>query len=190
MDPDFPLLLRLKNGDTGAFDELVDKYERPIIKFAARTLADVYAAEDVSQIVFFQAYRSLANFQFAARLSTWLYAIARNLCLNELRRRSRYQVTSLNHENGLHLRDCIEDTRSPTAPELLCRAELQEKIGHALATLPEPQRTALLLCRERQLSYGEIAQALGVSVTTTKSIIHRGRRTLKRKLSPYLSTKS
>jgi len=185
-DPDHSLAARLRAGDLLAFEHLVQKYEQPIVNFATRILRDMDEAQDVAQNVFVQAFRALANFQFASRLSTWLYAIARNLCLNELRRRSRHRLASLDHEQETRLKEQFEDTRTRSASELLFEAELTQKIEEALAALPEPQRKAILLWSEHQMSYQEIAEILQVSLPATKSLIHRGRITLKRKLRPYL----
>ena len=79
-----------------------------------------------------------------------------------------------------------EDKKSFSAPESLLHGELEDKIEEALADLPENQRLAIVLCRGDELSYEEIARVLGCSVSATKSLIHRGRETLKLKLKPYL----
>ena len=73
-------------------------------------------------------------------------------------------------------------------PDRLLHGELEDKIEEALATLPENQRLAILMCRRDELSYEEIAEVLGCTVSATKSLIHRGRETLKNKLKPYLRT--
>jgi len=82
----------------------------------------------------------------------------------------------------------FEDKRIASAPDRLLHSELEEKIEQALAGLPENQRLAILLCRQDELSYDEIAKVLGCSLSATKSLIHRGRETLKQKLKPYLQT--
>ena len=125
----------------------------------------------------------------SAKFSTWLYTIARNLCLNEIRRRSRHPAESLdaahpdNEDQPLRQ---YEDTKNFSPPDLLLQDELVGKIEQALAELPESQRTAILLYREDELSYEEIATVLGCSLSATKSLIHRGRETLKQKLKPYM----
>src|SRR5206468_2752880 len=82
----------------------------------------------------------------------------------------------------------FEDTKNSSPPDSLLHGELAVKIEEALAELPENQRTAILLCRQDELSYEEIAEVLGCSLSATKSLIHRGRETLKEKLKPYLRT--
>ncbi len=190
-DPDADLMLRVKQGDIAAFEELVEKYKQPVINLIYRTLPDATEAEDLAQNVFIQVYKSAHRYQVAARFSTWLYTIARNLCLNEIRRRSRHPADSLDEvhsDNEDQPARQFEDVKTFAPPETLLQGELQDKIEEALAELPENQRTAILLCRQDELSYEEIAKLLGCSLSATKSLIHRGRETLKQKLKPYLRT--
>lgn len=191
LDPDAALMLRVKKGDRAAFAALVEKYQQPVINFVYRTLRDETEAEDLAQNVFLQVHKSAARYVSTAKFSTWLFTIARNLCLNEIRRRSRHPAESLDathpesEDQPLHQ---FEDQKIVSPPESLLQQELVEKIEAALAELPENQRTALLLCRQDELSYEEIAEVLDCSLSATKSLIHRGRETLKQKLRPYLRT--
>lgn len=188
-DPDAELMLRVKQGDMAAFEELVEKYKQPVINLIYRTLSDATEAEDLAQHVFLQVFKSAHRYRVSARFSTWLYTIARNLCLNEIRRRSRHPAESLDLTHPEHDDQPLrqhEDTKTFSAPDLLLHDELSRKIEEALADLPENQRTAILLFRENEMSYEEIAEVLGCSLSATKSLIHRGRETLKQKLKPYL----
>ncbi len=190
-DPDALLMLRVKRGDRAAFVELVEKYKQPVMNLVYRTLHDATEAEDLAQIVFLQVYKSAQRYESRAKFSTWLFTIARNLCLNEIRRRSRHPADSLEEAHAEHEdqpRQQIEDQSNVLPPEQLLHGELAQKIEEALAGLPENQRTAILLCRQEELSYEEIAEILGCSLSATKSLIHRGRETLKEKLKPYLKT--
>jgi len=192
-DPDAELMLRVKRGDRAAFEELVNKFKQPVMNLVYRTLPDATEAEDLAQQVFVQVFKSAHRYEAAAKFSTWLFTIARNLCLNEIRRRSRHPAESMDapgpssdHEEP-PMRQ-IEDTRNFTPPDALLQSELTAKIEEALAELPEKQRTAILLCRENELSYEDISAVVGCSLSATKSLIHRGRETLKQKLKPYLRT--
>ncbi|HXR48120.1 MAG TPA: sigma-70 family RNA polymerase sigma factor [Candidatus Limnocylindrales bacterium] len=190
-DPDAVLMLRVKRGDRAAFAELVEKYKQPVMNLVYRTLHDETEAEDLAQNVFLQVYKSARRYESRARFSTWLFTIARNLCLNEIRRRSRHPADSIEESHIEHEdqpRQQFEDKSSVAPPEKLLHGELAQKIEEALAELPENQRTAILLCRQEELSYEEIARVLGCSLSATKSLIHRGRETLKEKLKPYLRT--
>jgi len=190
-DLDAALMLRVKRGDRVAFAELVEKYKQPLFNFICRHLRDEVESEDLAQNVFLQVYKSRQRYQQTAKFSTWLFTIARNLCLNEIRRRSRHPAESLEQSHAEHEdqpQRQYEDKKNSLPAEQLLHGELAKKIEEALAELPEAQRTAILLCRQDELSYEEIGQILGCSLSATKSLIHRGRETLKERLKPYLQS--
>ncbi len=191
LDPDAALMLRVRQGDTAAFARLVDKYKQPVLNLAWRMFHDLTEAEDLAQNVFVQVYKSSHRYEVSSKFSTWLFTIARNLCLNEIRRRSRHPASSLDAAQGedeSQPPQQVEDKKTRSAPDLLLHGELEQKIEEALADLPENQRTAILLCRQEELSYEDIARVLDCSLSATKSLIHRGRETLKQRLKAYLST--
>jgi RNA polymerase sigma factor, sigma-70 family len=188
-DPDAALMLRVKQGDTVAFAELVDKYKRPVMNLVYRMIRDLTEAEDIAQSVFVQVYKSADRYKVASKFSTWLFTIARNLCLNEIRRRSRHPAESMDlpsMDPEERPAQQYEDKQTVLASETLLQSELAQKIEEAIGELPENQRLALLLCKQDELSYEEIAKILNCSLSATKSLIHRGRETLKEKLKPYL----
>ena len=190
-DPDAALMLLVKQGDNAAFALLVDKYKQPIMNLAYRMLRDLTEAEDLAQNVFVQVHKSAARYEVSSKFSTWLFTIARNLCLNEIRRRSRHPAESIEasqHEQEDQPKQQFEDKKTTSPPDSLLQGELEQKVEEALASLPENQRTAIFLCRQNELSYEQIAQVLGCSLSATKSLIHRGRETLKQRLKPYLRT--
>jgi RNA polymerase sigma-70 factor, ECF subfamily len=190
-DPDAALMLRVKQGDRDAFEELVEKYKRPVMNLVYRTLPDATEAEDLAQHVFLQVYKSAHRYEISAKFSTWIFTIARNLCLNEIRRRSRHPADSLDQHFGdeeEHSERQIPDVKGFGPPDAVLQQELHEKVAEALADLPENQRTALELCRQEDVSYEEIAKVLGCSLSATKSIIHRAREVLRQRLKPYLRT--
>jgi RNA polymerase sigma-70 factor, ECF subfamily len=193
LDPDAALMLRVKQGDWAAFTELVDKYKQPVMNLVYRMLRDSTEAEDLAQVVFLQVYKSADRYHVSAKFSTWMFTIARNLCLNEIRRRSRHPADSLDGSQSDHddqPERQYEDRKTFSAPDALLHGELEQKVDEALAELPENQRTAILLCRGEEMSYEDIAEILGCSVSATKSLIHRGRETLKQRLKPYLRSGS
>jgi RNA polymerase sigma-70 factor (ECF subfamily) len=190
-DSDADLMLRVKRGDRAAFETLVEKYKQPLVNFVQRTLRDEAEAEDLAQNVFLQVFKSRARYERTAKFSTWLFTIARNLCLNEIRRRGRHPAESLDESYVQHEdqpQKQYEDKNVSLPVDSLLHGELAQKIDEALAALPENQRSAILLCRQEELSYEEIAEILGCSLPATKSLIHRGRETLKEKLKPYLQS--
>jgi RNA polymerase sigma-70 factor, ECF subfamily len=192
LDPDAELMLRVKQGDTAAFEELVEKYKQPVMNLLYRNLRDATEAEDLAQNVFVQVYKFADRYRVEAKFSTWLFTIARNLSLNEIRRRSRHPAESLDAvteaaEEAPAPRQ-FEDKRNVPAPERLMQDELVAKVEEALRALPENQRTAILLFKEKEMSYEEISEILGCSLSATKSLIHRGRESLKERLKPYLKS--
>ncbi len=195
-DADAELMLRAQRGDREAFNLLMQHWQQPVLHFIFRTLPDADEAEDLTQAVFVQLWRTAPRYQPSARFSTFLFTIARNLCLNEVRRRSRHPTQPLeatgpgaDDDGGDASRERqYPDARQTAADVGIQQAELVTKIDEALADLPEKQRTALALCREGELSYEEIADVLGTSLQATKSLIHRARETLKGRLKPYLKS--
>lgn len=190
-DPDAALMLRVKRGDRAAFEILIEKYKQPVFNLVYRTLPDAAEAEDLAQNVFLQVYRHAHRYKPSAKFTTWLFTIARNLCLNEIRRRGRHPAESLSQPPG----DRDDETERPVAdrqvvtPDQGCLdRELVDKVEDAVRDLPENQRMAILLCREEDRSYEEIAAILGCSLSATKSLIHRARETLKLRLKRYLRT--
>jgi RNA polymerase sigma-70 factor (ECF subfamily) len=154
-------------------------------------IRDLAEAEDVAQNVFLQVHKSAHRYEVSSKFSTWIFTIARNLSLNEIRRRSRHPTDPLDaphpDQEDQPLRQ-FEDQKTFSPPQHLLHRELEDKIEQALTELPENQRTAILLCRQDELSYEDIGRVLGCSLSATKSLIHRGRETLKEKLKPYLRT--
>jgi len=190
-DDDAALMLNVRQGDADAFTTLVERWKRPVMNFVHRLLPDPDEAEDIAQAVFVQLWKSAGRYEPQARFSTFLFTIARNLCLNEIRRRNRHPADSL--EAGLEPDEDLPsrqypDPGQPPADDLSQRRELVAKVDEALSDLPEKQRIALALCREGELSYEEIASVLGITVPATKSLIHRTRELLKARLKPYLAS--
>jgi RNA polymerase sigma-70 factor, ECF subfamily len=190
-DPDAALMLRVKRGDRDAFVTLVERHRQAVFNLVARILRDETEAEDVAQNVFIQVHRSAARYQPSAKFTTWLFTIARNLCLNEIRRRARHPADSIDAApdagEELPARQ-FEDVKAAAPDAAALQRELARKVEEALAALPENQRTAILLFQREELSYEEIAEVLGGSLSSVKSLIFRARETLKDRLKGYLQT--
>src|SRR4026207_1890061 len=95
LDADAALMLRVKQGDRDAFEALVEKYKQPVMNLVYRTLPDATEAEDLAQHVFLQVFKSAHRYEVSAKFTTWMSTLARTLCLNEIRRRSRHPAESL-----------------------------------------------------------------------------------------------
>jgi RNA polymerase sigma-70 factor (ECF subfamily) len=190
-DPDAVLMLRVRDGDDSAFDDLLRRFKGPVFNYVCRQVSNETDAEDIAQNVFVQVYRNAKNYQPSAKFTTWLFTIARNLCLNEFRRRRRHPLQSLDEmtssEDGadtLPVQHADPSARSPSAES--AERERQRRIEQAIQVLPEAQRTALLLCCYEEMPYEDIARVLDTSVSATKSLIHRARLVLKEQLREIL----
>ncbi len=191
LDPDTELMLEVRRDDRAAFEALVVKYQRPVLNMIYRSIGDPAEAEDLAQNVFVQVWKSRGRYKPAAKFSTWLFTIARNTCLNEVRRRARHPADSLDKPvtdaaDGTESTWQIPDVDAKSPMERALSAELYRQVDAAVAALPEDQRTALLLLRHDHMAYEDIARVLHCSLSATKSIIHRARATLRDQLKPYL----
>lgn len=189
-DPDVQLMLRFRAGDEGAFRELFEKHSRAIVNFAYNFVGNRSRAEELAQDVFLQVYRAGARYEANARFTTWLYRIATNACLNEVRRpERRYRTRPLEHEPddpGERAEISLPDPTALPGESALAGRELEARIREVLDTLPDNQRAALVLSRVDGLSYREVADALECSESAVKSLVFRATATLRRELEDYL----
>lgn len=160
------LLERYLDGDDDAFGQLVACYEEKLFAFIARMTGDAHLAEDVFQQVFIKVAKNAAAFDGRASFSTWLYRIARNATLDELRRRARRPGDT----GGLEPESMqLADDQAPSPLDRLATEELASQIRLALEKLPEAQREAFLLKEEGDLDFDEIGVVLGCGRETAKS---------------------
>jgi len=174
-DPDIELLRAIAGGDHLAFKRLVERYQSRLFNFLYRYLRDREAAEDLTQEVFLKVYEAAPRFEPRAKVRTWIFTIAYNLAVNELRRRQRRGFF------GLFVHEDREGV-SMEAPEAGDRLELAETMTKALSLLPDNQKAALLLRVRDELSYQEIGEILGVSRSSVESLLFRARERLRRLL--------
>ena len=181
-DVDSQLMLAFSRGDRGCFDKLFSKYKKPVINFAHRFTGRREVAEELAQEIFVKCYMAAPDYQVRARFSTWLFRIARNHCLNEVRRQDyRYHTEPL---------DGPEPAGGAASPEQLAQAyALREALLQTMARLPESQRTALLLSRQQGMPYDQIAETMETSVSAVKSLLNRAKSTLTRQLAGYLENR-
>ena len=182
-DPDVKCMLAVKKGDRNAFDGLMQKYYPRILNFAYRFIGSRQLAEDLTQDVFLKVYRSAPGYRPRSKFQTWLYTIAKNTCLNELRRH-RGQVVSLEQgpqPNGDELRKELPDPAADPATELL-QKEREAQVRAAINDLSVNQKIAVILRRYENFSYAEIAATLDVTEKAVKSLLSRARVNLKNKL--------
>lgn len=182
---DVRLMELVSAGDSGAFEQLVERHQRLVVGTVSRMLGNNSEAEDIAQQVFVRVWKSATRYVPRAKFTTWLLKITRNLVFNELRRRSRHAQVPLQSESEEEERP-IRDERAIAPDASLLEQELQKAIDAAIANLPETQRLAVILRRYEELSYEEIAEALDQSVSAVKSLLFRARTELRQSLSHYL----
>lgn len=180
------LMVRYRRGDKAAFAELVRRYERPLFNFALRFVRAREAARDVTQETFLRVVRRAAEFKHESRFSTWAYAIARNLCLDELRRAQHRRHPSLDEtsEEGRSLGERVPDPSLDTERRA-GGAELRRGIEEAVERLPEDQREVFLLRQLAGLPFAEIAKVTETPENTVKSRLRYALERLQRDLRSY-----
>lgn len=167
MDQEVTIIRRILDGDTDSFALLVERYQQPVISMIANILADYHGAQDVAQEVFLAAYKKLNSFDpHRSRFSTWLFTIARNRAVNELKKNKRIAQNRKPQPN----------TTEPKANTEL--NEIYEELDSALAELPVKQKIAFTLAHFQQLPYEQIARIEAVSVGTVKSRVARAKQKL------------
>lgn len=182
---DSQIIREIKDGNVELYAELMRRYQRKIIAFIFHMLKSAQLellAEDLCSETFYKAFRSLHSFrEVDASFSTWLYTIARNTVLSELRKHRAGSVP-------------LEDSGFvPMAPleavpeQEVLRSEKVSMVREAINNLPEKQRSALILREYDQMDYQEIANILGQTVSSVKSLLFRARASVKNQLEPYFS---
>jgi RNA polymerase sigma-70 factor (ECF subfamily) len=189
-DPDIRLMLRVRNDEAGAFEELVEQYQHRLVAVMHHLIGNAEEAEDLAQEVFLRVYRSRKKYRPKAKFSTWLFTIANNLALNSLRSRQRKPVVSLEVTDsgplGPRPAEQLVQDRGKQPMQHLQQAELAAVVQHALAGLNERQRVAVVLNKFEDMSYEEIAQVMNLSTKAIKSLLSRARSNLRVALQDYI----
>jgi RNA polymerase sigma-70 factor, ECF subfamily len=176
MDPahERELVERCRRGDEGAFQELVDRYKDLVFALIARTVQDRSRAEDLAQDVFLRIHRGLPYFRGEARLSTWIYRIVANVCVQDHARPAA----------ALALDPAIVD---PSVPDRqFGDLELRDRLEKAIARLPANYRLLIAAHYLRGIQYEELAEALQLPLGTVKTQLHRAKQQLRRLLETEL----
>jgi RNA polymerase sigma-70 factor, ECF subfamily len=176
------LVARVRGGDEEAFRLIFDRYSRPVLSFIYDMVGDRSLAEDLAQETFVRAYRGLGGLREETKLSTWLFAIAKNCAREQLRSRRRNEGNvEIDGEPAFELRD-----HGQTPSGALLDKELSGVIQRALQKLDEDKRTVFTLKVLQQRSYEEIAEITGSSVGKLKTDLHRARAEMRKRIGPYL----
>jgi len=184
-------MLRVKEDDAIAFEFLVDRFQRKIIRFMNGWTRSAEQAEDLAQEVFLRIYKSRKTYLPTAKFSTWIYRIAHNVASNHIRDvsvRREYQLSKAESgsTSGLLLENIAVSPSGYQPTRNMDHQERSRVILLALEALGERQRTAILLSKFEGMSYQEIGETMGLTVQAVKSLLMRARVNLKNLLEPYL----
>lgn len=186
---DHDLIEATKNGDESAFTEIVSRYKSPITNYLYRFLNDYEEAVDIAQETFVRVYFAIDRYHTQFAFSTYIYRIATNLAISEIRRRKRRRLFSI---SGIFAGDKEEPTEFEIPDERrlpddeLLENERDTQIAKAIAALPEKYRIPIILRDVEGRTYEEVSAVMDLGLGTTKSRISRGRALLKEKLQEYL----
>ncbi|HKT78990.1 MAG TPA: sigma-70 family RNA polymerase sigma factor [Vicinamibacterales bacterium] len=179
---DEELVARSIRGDAESFNQLILRWERPIYALAYRTIGREEDARDVCQETFLRAFRALPGFRGQAKFSSWLYRIALNLCRDWVRRERRAPLAQAPEDVDLiELAAATEPAES--IENLVARRDLMRAVERVMATLPEEQRTAIVLKEYHGLTFQEIADLVGCPLSTVKTRLYQGLTVVRRELA-------
>ena len=179
---DEELVARSIGGDLDSFNQLVVRWERPIYALAYRVIGREEDARDVCQETFLRAFRAIRGFKGQAKFSSWLYRITLNLCRDWMRRERRAPIVQA--PEGVDLIElAAEPEGGATVEDLLSRRELTQAVARVMATLPEEQRTAIILKEYHGLTFQEIADLIDCPLSTVKTRLYQGLTVLRRQLA-------
>ena len=185
---DEALMQRFQQGDSQAFKVLLERHRRGVYNFLLRHVGDSSAAEDLLQDTFLRVVQGAHRYKLESKFTTWLYTIARNLCVDRARkmkfRRHRSLDQPVGSDDESPLGDRIADSGAPTDRQAI-GTELQVKLEQAIATLREDQREVFVMREYSNLPFKEIAEIIGVPENTVKSRMRYALEHLRRALTEY-----
>ena len=185
-NPDVSLMLRVQAGDGEAFARLLEKYEKPIGRLIYRYLGPGADIEDLTQEVFLRVYRARRTWRPQPAFRAWLYRIAANLCLNQMRgRRITFSLDGDAEDSGP---SNLPDPRAESPGGALEKKELSSVIREILDELPYNQKMAVILNKYQGLAYEEIGEAMDLSMSAVKSLLSRARERIRVRILPYLGS--
>ncbi|NIS77808.1 MAG: sigma-70 family RNA polymerase sigma factor [Deltaproteobacteria bacterium] len=173
-DEDARLAKEVKKGSKDAFAELVEKYQRPIFSFIYNFFREYSICEDITQETFLRAYRFIKTYDAKQKFSTWLFAIAKNLCIDEKRKRDKAPTVPVDSISELKVD--YPDRGRANPEEVVMKLDTAETVKSLVSGLPEKYRTAIILFYFNELSYEEISEIMGLTMANTKIILFRAKK--------------
>lgn len=175
------ILEHLKKGDQFIYKYVYDQYSRMVYSVCLRMTGSKEEAEDAMQDVFIKVFYSINSFREDSKLSTWIYHITVNICINKLRRKKIVNFLSVDfYVDKIGGKEMIANKRTPI--EELESSEMQKIVQGKINTLPAKQKTAIVLSRYEELSYKEISKIMGLSLSSVESLLFRAKENLAKKL--------
>lgn len=190
-DEDLVLFEQYRQGDASAFNQLMRRHQRGVVSFIYRQTGDVERARELAQDVFLRVIRNASTWTPNARFTTWLYTIARNICVDEARRARHRQSSSLDEalhdddDQGASRVERIVDVDADSPPMVPVRDEFRARLQGLLEQLPDEQREVFCLRHFEDLRFTEIAEIQQVSENTVKSRMRYALQSLRAALSDY-----
>jgi RNA polymerase sigma-70 factor (ECF subfamily) len=186
------LIDRFCSGDQMAFYDLVGRHKKKIYYLAYDITGDHQEAEDISQEVFIKMYRSLKNFRRDAKVSSWLYKITFNTCIDALRKKTSKSSSSLDEAEQMNIiEDPLVGKSFSFDPELDAEAsQIQKQIAKSLENISPKERSVFVMRHYNDLKLNEIAEIMNVKIGTVKSLLFRAVKKLRKELSPFLGDRA
>jgi RNA polymerase sigma-70 factor (ECF subfamily) len=183
-DPDVELMLRLKNGEDHILNELMTRWQQPLVAFIFRYIGHQADALDLAQETFVRVYQSRSRYTARAKFATWLFTIAANLCRNYVRRWERAGGTAMESLDADSTKTSERILTSDDSPDQAAiKSELVSSVKEALKKLPHDLKTVTLLYEYEDRSYEEISSVLGCSIKAVEMKLYRARKLLRELLS-------
>jgi len=181
---DAALIKQFREGDVGAFNRLVWRWEKPLFNFIYRSIGNEETAKDICQTTFIRTFRELKKLRDPEKFSSWIYRIALNLCRDEYKKKKNRPLLSLSgcdfNGDTVNLIEQMSDQNVKTPEELCHHQQISEILKRSLMMLPEEQRVVIVMKQYQELKFSEIADILSQPINTVKSRLYYGLRTLRK----------
>lgn len=179
---DQEVMLRYKNGEAEAMDELLKRYKNPLYCFALRLVGDTCEAQDITQEVFLRLHQHKDNYRPIGKFSSWIFSIVHNLAVSRLRKKQWLVIWPSKQDDPDQLKEY--ESPDPSPEKIASNDEAGKFLQECIQSLPFLQREALILREYQNLDYEDISKILKKSLGTIKTLIHRARQNLKTRLLP------